>query len=118
MMMMLSMPELSASSTPYWISGLSTSGSISFGCALVAGKKRVPRPAAGKAALRTFIVLRRQLKVEIRSDLRVHIVVSRRAQVQPFRPAKSFRRGERGGIRLLPARILPQAPILLQVQLT
>src|SRR6185437_12225442 len=34
--------------------GLSTSGSISFGWALVAGKKRVPRPAAGKTALRTF----------------------------------------------------------------
>src|SRR5687768_13082957 len=32
--------------------GLSTSGSISFGCALVAGRKRVPRPAAGKTALR------------------------------------------------------------------
>src|ERR1700736_1305147 len=33
--------------------GLSTSGSISFGCALVAGRNRVPRPAAGKTALRT-----------------------------------------------------------------
>src|SRR3981189_1761845 len=37
--------------------GLSTSGSISLGCALVAGKKRVPRPAAGKTALRTFIFI-------------------------------------------------------------
>src|ERR1035438_4207581 len=34
--------------------GLSTMGSISFGCALVAGRKRVPRPAAGKTALRTL----------------------------------------------------------------
>src|SRR5215475_3961952 len=33
--------------------GLSTSGSISFGCALVAGRNRVPRPAAGKTAFRT-----------------------------------------------------------------
>src|ERR1700694_362456 len=33
--------------------GLSTSGSISLGWALVAGRKRVPRPAAGKIALRT-----------------------------------------------------------------
>ena len=41
-----------ASSTPYWISGLSTSDNISFGWALVAGRKRVPRPAAGKTALR------------------------------------------------------------------
>src|SRR5262249_47459370 len=43
-----------ASSTPYWMMGLSTSGSISLGCALVAGRKRVPSPAAGKTALRTF----------------------------------------------------------------
>src|SRR5207342_2476057 len=50
---MLSMPEATASSTPYWMIGLSTSGSISLGCALVAGKKRVPRPAAGNTALRT-----------------------------------------------------------------
>src|ERR1700754_2663832 len=34
--------------------GLSTSGSISLGCAFVAGRNRVPRPAAGKTALRTF----------------------------------------------------------------
>ena len=37
--------------------GLSTSGSISFGCALVAGRNRVPRPAAGKTALRTVDVI-------------------------------------------------------------
>src|SRR5882757_4919054 len=37
--------------------GLSTMGSISLGCALVAGRKRVPRPAAGKTALRTFIFM-------------------------------------------------------------
>ena len=49
---MLSTPEASASSTPYWMIGLSTSGSISFGCALVAGRNRVPRPAAGKTAFR------------------------------------------------------------------
>src|SRR5271163_3814017 len=35
--------------------GLSTSGSISLGWALVAGRKRVPRPAAGKTALRSFM---------------------------------------------------------------
>src|SRR5215467_2268520 len=34
--------------------GLSTMGSISFGCALVAGRKRVPNPAAGNTALRTL----------------------------------------------------------------
>src|SRR5580698_7014830 len=36
--------------------GLSTSGSISLGWALVAGRKRVPSPAAGKTALRTRMV--------------------------------------------------------------
>src|SRR5437870_6963572 len=51
--MMLSTPAATASSTPYWMIGLSTSGSISLGCAFVAGRNRVPRPAAGKTALRT-----------------------------------------------------------------
>src|ERR1700733_4369716 len=36
------------------MSGLSTRQSISFGMALVAGRKRVPSPAAGKTALRIF----------------------------------------------------------------
>src|SRR5713101_5964202 len=52
-MITCSIPLAIASSTPYWIVGLSTRGSISFGCALVTGRKRVPRPAAGKIALRT-----------------------------------------------------------------
>src|SRR5688572_32690134 len=52
-MMMFSTPEATASSTPYWMIGLSTRGSISLGWALVAGRKRVPRPAAGNTALRT-----------------------------------------------------------------
>src|SRR5215217_8109917 len=52
-MMTCSMPAATASSTAYWITGLSTSGSISFGCAFVAGRKRVPQPAAGKTAFRT-----------------------------------------------------------------
>ena len=41
-----------ASSTAYWIRGLSTTGSISLGTALVAGKKRVPKPLTGNT---TFI---------------------------------------------------------------
>src|SRR5580704_15554185 len=52
------MPEWIASSTPYWIRGLSTSGSISLGWALVAGRKRVPSPAAGNTALRTLGIIR------------------------------------------------------------
>src|SRR5438105_972951 len=55
--MIWSMPEASASSTPYWMMGLSTIGSISLGWALVAGRKRVPSPAAGNTALQTFIVM-------------------------------------------------------------
>ena len=47
-------PAATTSSTAYWIKGLSTSGSISLGTALVAGKKRVPMPAAGITALRIF----------------------------------------------------------------
>src|SRR5207247_1014345 len=54
-MMMLVRPAATASSITYWMIGLSTRGSISFGCALVAGRKRVPRPAAGKTALRSFM---------------------------------------------------------------
>src|SRR2546421_11968429 len=52
--MIWSMPAATASSTPYWMIGLSTIGSISLGCALVAGRNRVPRPAAGNTALRTL----------------------------------------------------------------
>ncbi len=47
------MPAATASSTTYWMAGLSTTGSISLGWALVAGRKRVPRPAAGMTALVT-----------------------------------------------------------------
>src|SRR5712691_2629529 len=57
MMMIWSQPAASASSTPYWMMGLSTSGSISLGCALVAGRKRVPSPAAGKTAFLTFVIV-------------------------------------------------------------
>src|SRR5208282_3586704 len=45
------MPAAAASSTANWISGLSTMGSISLGLALVAGRRRLPRPATGKTAL-------------------------------------------------------------------
>src|SRR6266496_5285140 len=54
-MITCSMPAATASSTAYWMTGLSTRGSISLGCAFVAGRKRVPQPAAGKTAFRTRI---------------------------------------------------------------
>ena len=46
-----SSPAATASSTTYWIAGLSTTGSISLGVAFVAGRNLVPRPAAGMTAL-------------------------------------------------------------------
>ena len=54
MMRISSMPAATASSTMYWMAGLSTMGSISLGMAFVAGSTRVPRPAAGTTALRIF----------------------------------------------------------------
>jgi hypothetical protein len=39
------------------MSGLSTSGSISFGEAFVAGRNLVPNPAAGKTALRILFAI-------------------------------------------------------------
>jgi hypothetical protein len=48
------MPASAASSTAYWISGLSTTGSISLGMDFVAGKNRVPSPPTGKIA---FVIL-------------------------------------------------------------
>jgi hypothetical protein len=47
-------PARTASSTTYWMAGLSTMGSISLGWALVAGRNRVPRPAAGMTAFLTM----------------------------------------------------------------
>src|SRR5829696_8539770 len=44
-------PAATASSTTYWIAGLSTTGSISLGVALVAGRNLVPSPATGITAL-------------------------------------------------------------------
>src|SRR5713101_8523020 len=51
------------------MTGLSTTGSISLGTALEAGRKRVPRPAAGITALRTRVT-NEQLLFRSRSALR------------------------------------------------
>src|SRR5436190_11277068 len=48
------MPARTASSTTYWMAGLSTTGSISFGDAFVAGRNLVPSPAAGITAFLTL----------------------------------------------------------------
>src|SRR5437762_5020036 len=57
-MMICSIPAATASSTAYWMMGRSTRGIISLGIALVAGRKRVPKPAAGRTAFLTRTVIR------------------------------------------------------------
>src|SRR5437773_2512493 len=49
-------PAPTASSTTYWMVGLSMTGTISFGWLFVAGRNLVPSPAAGITALRTFVI--------------------------------------------------------------
>ena len=73
------MPARTASSTTYWIAGLSTIGSISLGWALVAGRNRVPSPAAGITALVTD------------DDMRDHSTTSLVDRARPMRD----RRGRR-----------------------
>src|SRR5437764_4346857 len=48
------MPAAAASSRAYWMRGLSTTGIISFGLALVTGRNRLPKPATGKTAFLSF----------------------------------------------------------------
>src|SRR6185436_12678796 len=70
------MPASLASSTTYWISGLSTMVNISFGIALVAGRTRVPSPATGNTALRIFMGSRGPCyreKQKMRNVLRLHV---------------------------------------------
>src|SRR5439155_7322638 len=54
-MMICSIPDWTASWTTYWMIGLSTRGNISLGWAFVAGRKRVPQPAAVTTAFRIRI---------------------------------------------------------------
>src|SRR5450830_25230 len=63
-------PAATASSTAYWINGLSTMGSISLGCALVAGKKRLPRPATGNTAFLIRLVIAVPNKIDV---FRIHL---------------------------------------------
>src|SRR5580704_5344677 len=46
-------PAEAASSTTYWMAGLSTTGSMTLGVTFVAGRNLVPRPATGMTALLT-----------------------------------------------------------------
>ena len=47
---------VAGASTTCWTTGRSTTVIISFGMAFVAGRKRVPRPATGRTALRIFFI--------------------------------------------------------------
>src|SRR5512139_2950285 len=81
MKIMSVIPAAAASSTAYWISGLSTTGSISFGLALVTGRKRVPSPATGNTA---FVILRMGSPFPW---------ITTKLLVQPWRCAPSLREG-------------------------
>src|ERR1041385_2496632 len=50
------MPAPTASSTTYWMVGLSMTGTISFGWLFVAGRNLVPRPGAGITGFLTFVL--------------------------------------------------------------
>ena len=64
------MPAARASSIAYWISGRSTSGRISFGTDLVAGRNRVPKPATGSTAFVTLLVMSPPTSPDARCALR------------------------------------------------
>src|SRR5436190_8411243 len=51
------MPTRVSSSTTYCTTGLRPTGSISFGCDLVAGSRRVPSPATGTTAISMSILV-------------------------------------------------------------
>src|SRR5215475_4762914 len=74
-MVIFLIPALTASSMTYWIRGLSTSGSISLGCAFVAGRNRVPSPAAGKTAF----------------DMRIFYLFNHCADAEPARPIEEMK---------------------------
>src|SRR6266480_645406 len=80
------MPEATAPSMMYWITGLSTTGSISLGTALEAGRKRVPRPAAGMTALRTRVT-DEQLLFRSRSRPRQPVQADSRPRTPALPPA-------------------------------
>ena len=65
----VSAPADSASSTAYWISGLSTIGSISFGLALVTGRNLVPRPATGNTQVFTGLIAMTEMIADFQRNL-------------------------------------------------
>ena len=68
--MISSIPAFTISSMLYSKLGLSTIGNISFGIVLVMGRNRVPSPATGMTALRTFFMCPGDHKKRWESKLR------------------------------------------------
>ena len=85
MMTTSSAADARPSSTTYWMAGRSTTSSISFGWAFVAGKKRVPRPAAGMRAFmggKPFFVDEREAPPKRRFASIRFAIVTRRPRVR------------------------------------
>src|SRR6267378_3258355 len=83
--MKCSMPAARASSTTCWISGRSTTVSISFGMALVAGRNRVPRPATGKTALRMGVMrLLRAGGIVAGGGVKVRVLITEKPYLVPY----------------------------------
>src|SRR4029079_1549089 len=85
-------PARVASATTYWIAGLSTTGSISLGIALVAGRNLVPIPAAGMTALVTVPRVgtdRAGWSVEVMAQTLVGHVLLADGQAAPKSPTAS-----------------------------
>src|SRR5205809_967828 len=83
------MPAAAASSTAYWMSGLSTTGIISLGLALVTGRKRLPTPATGNTAFLSLVISAPQDFAQLRlidhqhaEALRLHELVDRLHQLR------------------------------------
>ncbi len=91
------MPAWTASSTTYWMAGLSTTGSISLGWALVAGRKRVPSPAAGMTALVTDGFMRALYDGLAGSGLKLRSGFARRASDLTALDVGRIDRGRRRG---------------------
>src|ERR1700734_810623 len=78
--MQCSIPASRASSTTCWRMGRSTTVSISLGTDFVAGRKRVPRPATGKTALRIFLLMKCPRKSG-RAGINIHQITLRSGRI-------------------------------------
>src|SRR3954462_6603619 len=75
------------------MSGLSTMGSISLGLALVAGRKRVPRPATGKTATSTRLFFTTVIRAPAQFGGRNHTTLPYAALPAESPGTREFARG-------------------------